>query len=115
MGGVGDESPLADEREIESVQHVVERVGQLLEFIVWPVVFDPLIEMFLRGAPRGTGDFVQRAQDPASDHPPQRSSDHGTADETDQRPQQELMKVVVSLVDGARLGSAGEGFLALAS
>ncbi len=88
MRRVGHESSLADEREIEPVQHVVERVRQLFEFVVRSVEVDPLIEMFLRGASRGAGDLVQRVQDPPADRPSQPAGNDGAANETDQRPQQ---------------------------
>ena len=113
MRGVGHEPPLAGEGEVEAVQHVVEGVGELLELVVGPVEADPLIEMFLRGAPCGAGDLVERDQDPPPDRPSQHAGHDGGDAEADQGPQEQLMKVVRSLHGSAELGCFGEGLLAL--
>ena len=111
--GVGHEPPLAGEGEIEAVQHVVEGVGELLELVVGSVEADPLIEMFLRGAPGRPGDLVERDQDPPSDRPSQDAGHDGGDTETDQGPHEQLMKVVRALVGRAELRCSGEELLAL--
>ncbi|KIF69043.1 hypothetical protein HY68_11230 [Streptomyces sp. AcH 505] len=46
--GVGDEAALAVESRLEPAEQRVERVAQLLEFVVGPARADPLVEVALR-------------------------------------------------------------------
>ena len=115
MRGVGHEPSLAGEGEVEAVQHVVEGVGELLQLVVRPVEADPLVEMFLRGAPCGAGDLVERDQDPPSDRPSQDAGHDGGDTETDQGPQEQLMKVVRSLRRRTESAASAKACLHLAT
>ena len=61
MGGVGDEPLLAFERSLEPVEHVVEGVGQFVEFVAGAAQRDPRRQVVFRGGAGGRGDQVYRA------------------------------------------------------
>ena len=98
MGGVGDEALLALERGLEPVEHLVEGLGQFVEFVAGAAQRDPRRQVVLRGGAGGCGDPVHRAQrapggDPAEDR--SEGDDHG---ERDQRVLQQMREGDVALV-----------------
>ncbi len=83
MGRVGDEALLTGERPIESFEHLVERVGELLELIRRAVQGDALVEVDIGEAPGRGRDRLEGAQHPARDHPAQADRHHGHDPERD--------------------------------
>jgi hypothetical protein len=107
--GVGHEPALAGEGPVEAGQHVIEGVCQFLELVVGPVEADALAEMLLRGSPGGSGERVEREQDPPSRRPPQDAGhDRGDA-QAGEGPQQQYVKVAGALAGGPE---AEDGLLA---
>ncbi len=69
VGGVVDQAPLVLEGGLQAVDHVVEGVGELLEFVVWPTQTDPPRQVVGRDVP-GDGDHLgDRAERPARHDP----------------------------------------------
>src|ERR1700722_17574405 len=83
---VGHEPALAVEGSVETIQHVVEGVGQLFELVVGSVETDPLVETLLGGSPGRRGDLVEGVQDPPAYGPPQDAGHDGGDAETDEGP-----------------------------
>ncbi|HLW44909.1 MAG TPA: hypothetical protein VKR78_01750, partial [Acidimicrobiales bacterium] len=55
---------MAGEGDVEAVQHVVEGVREVFQFVLRAVERDALVEMLLRRSPCRAGDPVERQQDP---------------------------------------------------
>ena len=90
MGGVGDEPLLALERGLKPAEHLVERLGQLAQFVAGTGRRDPRRQVvFGRGA-GGRGDLVHRAQRPPGEDP---AEDRGEGDDHGQRDQRVLQQM----------------------
>ena len=82
--GVRDEPALRGERQVESLQHVVEGVGQLLELVLGPGQREPLAQVLVGGAAGGLGDRPHRPQHPAGHVPAQAARGDGHHAQADQ-------------------------------
>lgn len=118
MRGVGDEPLLGGEGPLQAVQHVVEGVGQFLQFVVGAVQLDPPGEVGAGHAARGPGDPAQRREDPPGHGVAEGEGDHAEADQGQQRAAQQVVQGLLALVvdaelhrvvEGARAGEAAAG------
>jgi hypothetical protein len=110
--GVRDEAALGGERAVEAFQHVVERVGELLELVLGAGEGQPLPQVLVRGAAGGLGDGPHRPQHPAGDEPAQAAGEHGHHAQADQGEQQQAVQRPLSYAGGAGLRPGGESLLA---
>ena len=86
VGDLGREAPLRDERLFQTVEHVVEGVGEILELVVGSVQIDARGEIVRR---RGAGplrDQPDRSQRAAGDEPPDRAGDEREHADRDRGP-----------------------------
>ena len=98
MGGVGDEPLLALEGGLEPVEHLVEGLGEFVEFVAGTAQRDPRRQVVFRGGAGGRGDPVHGAQRPSGGDP---AEDRGEGDDhgkRDQRVLQEMREGEVALV-----------------
>jgi hypothetical protein len=67
--GVGHETPLRREREVEPGEHRVERVREPLQLVVRPVELDPPRQLPCLDLARDARDVRDRGEHPPGDHP----------------------------------------------
>ena len=98
VGRVRDEPPLSVEGALEPIEHLVERLGKLVELVGRTAQRDPCREIAFRGGAGGCGDPVQRAQHPSRSDPAEDRCEREHDGEGDQRVLQEMREGDVTLV-----------------
>ena len=90
MGGVGHEPLLALERGLQPAEHVVERLGELAEFVAGAAQRDPGRQVVLGRRTGGRRDLLHGAQHPSGEDP---AKDRGEGEHHGQRDQRVLQQV----------------------
>ena len=94
VGHVRRKRPLGAEGLVETADHAVEGVGELLQLVVGPVERDPLVEVLLRQRLRPGGQAADGPERPAGGDPPAPDREPDHHDQRDTRADQELAQRV---------------------
>jgi hypothetical protein len=102
VAGVGDELPLAAERAIEPLEHDIEGVGELAQFVARTLQGDALGEVLLGCRPSGVGKTVHRRQDASGGDPTGERGEQDDAGQAEHRVGQQARQGRAALSRRAR-------------